>query len=97
MRWDDHFYVDLVHDTAKWLYLAPAGGTFVCNEFPITLLESMLQKYPDLSADVIFSYIEYNSYRREAMPGTCLYALVNKEIASSDSHQLQNILVKFFC
>lgn len=24
-------------------------------------------------------------------------ALVNKEIASSDSHQLQNILVKFFC
>lgn len=73
MRWDDRFYIDLVHDTVKWLYLAPAGGAFVCNEFPITLLESMLQKHPDLSADVVFSFIEYRSYRREAMPGTCLY------------------------
>ena len=51
MRWDDHFYIDLVHDTVKWLYLAPAGGAFVCNEFPITLMDSMLQKHPDLSAD----------------------------------------------
>ena len=86
MRWDDHFYVDLVHDTAKWLYLAPAGGTFVCNEFPITLLESMLQKYPDLSADVIFSYIEYNSYRREAMPGTCLYTQYEHQYTVSYTH-----------
>ena len=74
MRWDDHFYIDLVHDTVKWLYLAPVGGAFVCNEFPITLLDSALQKYPDFEADVIFSYIEYHSYRREAMPSTQRHA-----------------------
>lgn len=79
MRWDDHFYIDLVHDTVKWLYLAPAGGAFVCNEFPITLMESMLQKHPDLSADVVFSFIEYRSYRREATPGTCLYTQYERQ------------------
>ena len=41
--------------------------------------------------------IAKNAKVKECVRVAIAYALVNKEIASSDSHQLQNILVKFFC
>lgn len=41
--------------------------------------------------------IAKNAKVKECVRVAIANALVNKEIASSDSHQLQNILVKFFC